>query len=187
MSSLKNFNTFLFYFFQLKINFAISKNGILASPYYRFTSMFPKCKRWIWHPNSQVVGVGSKFTSIIWNHSHNRLRTEFRTCKTENFEQVLTRFPVIGVHERPLSGFPVMFFFVVISATILLLFQNVIIIVIILRFQPCSTSAANMSFFAGIPVAPPIEVFHMNKLFMDETSPDKVNLTIGGGCVCKAN
>ncbi|PAV64955.1 hypothetical protein WR25_10563 isoform E [Diploscapter pachys] len=36
-----------------------------------------------------------------------------------------------------------------------------------------------MSFFTGIPVAPPIEVFHMNKLFMDETSPDKVNLTIG--------
>ncbi|CAB3400906.1 unnamed protein product [Caenorhabditis bovis] len=36
-----------------------------------------------------------------------------------------------------------------------------------------------MSFFDGIPVAPPIEVFHKNKLYLDETSPQKVNLTIG--------
>ncbi|KIH52310.1 hypothetical protein ANCDUO_17589, partial [Ancylostoma duodenale] len=31
----------------------------------------------------------------------------------------------------------------------------------------------------GIAVAPPIEVFFMNKMFMDETSPNKVNLTVG--------
>ncbi|ETN74079.1 hypothetical protein NECAME_13215 [Necator americanus] len=37
-----------------------------------------------------------------------------------------------------------------------------------------------MSFFDGIAVAPPIEVFFMNKMFMDETSPNKVNLTVGG-------
>ncbi|EPB73835.1 putative aminotransferase [Ancylostoma ceylanicum] len=36
-----------------------------------------------------------------------------------------------------------------------------------------------MSFFDGIAVAPPIEVFFMNKMFMDETSPNKVNLTVG--------
>ncbi len=37
-----------------------------------------------------------------------------------------------------------------------------------------------MSLFAGIEVAAPIEVFHMNKLYLDETDPNKVNLTIGG-------
>ncbi|GMT31352.1 hypothetical protein PFISCL1PPCAC_22649, partial [Pristionchus fissidentatus] len=36
-----------------------------------------------------------------------------------------------------------------------------------------------MSFFAGIPEAPPIEVFHMNNLYMQDTSANKVNLTIG--------
>ncbi|CAD6189097.1 unnamed protein product [Caenorhabditis auriculariae] len=36
-----------------------------------------------------------------------------------------------------------------------------------------------MSFFDGIPVAPPIEVFHKNKLYLDEQAPVKVNLTIG--------
>ncbi|CAP34175.1 Protein CBR-GOT-1.2 [Caenorhabditis briggsae] len=36
-----------------------------------------------------------------------------------------------------------------------------------------------MSFFDGIPVAPPIEVFHKNKLYLEETAPVKVNLTIG--------
>ncbi|XGW06277.1 hypothetical protein V3C99_016521 [Haemonchus contortus] len=36
-----------------------------------------------------------------------------------------------------------------------------------------------MSFFEGVAVAPPIEVFHMNKMFMDEKDPNKVNLTVG--------
>ncbi|CAD6184968.1 unnamed protein product [Caenorhabditis auriculariae] len=36
-----------------------------------------------------------------------------------------------------------------------------------------------MSFFSGIPVAPPIEVFHRNKQYLDEKAPEKVNLTIG--------
>uniref|UniRef100_A0A1I7WPI3 aspartate transaminase n=1 Tax=Heterorhabditis bacteriophora TaxID=37862 RepID=A0A1I7WPI3_HETBA len=36
-----------------------------------------------------------------------------------------------------------------------------------------------MSFFNGIPEAPPIEVFFMNKMYMDETASEKVNLTIG--------
>lgn len=38
-----------------------------------------------------------------------------------------------------------------------------------------------MSFFEGIAVAPPIEVFFMNKMYMDEKDPNKVNLTVGGG------
>ncbi|KAK6039140.1 hypothetical protein COOONC_23355 [Cooperia oncophora] len=37
-----------------------------------------------------------------------------------------------------------------------------------------------MSFFEGVAVAPPIEVFFMNKMYMDETDPNKVNLTVGG-------
>ncbi|CAJ0571435.1 unnamed protein product, partial [Mesorhabditis spiculigera] len=36
-----------------------------------------------------------------------------------------------------------------------------------------------MSFFDGIPMAAPIEVFHMNNLYLQETDPNKVNLTIG--------
>lgn len=36
------------------------------------------------------------------------------------------------------------------------------------------------SFFENIAEAPPIEVFHMNKLYMDDPSLNKVNLTIGG-------
>ncbi|CAD5234222.1 unnamed protein product [Bursaphelenchus xylophilus] len=36
-----------------------------------------------------------------------------------------------------------------------------------------------MSFFSGIPVAEPIEVFHKNRLYQLEQNPDKVNLTIG--------
>ncbi|VDO68419.1 unnamed protein product [Heligmosomoides polygyrus] len=36
-----------------------------------------------------------------------------------------------------------------------------------------------MSFFEGIAVAPPIEVFFMNKMYMDEKDPNKVNLTVG--------
>uniref|UniRef100_A0A915CT44 Aspartate aminotransferase n=1 Tax=Ditylenchus dipsaci TaxID=166011 RepID=A0A915CT44_9BILA len=35
------------------------------------------------------------------------------------------------------------------------------------------------SLFADVSEAPPIEVFYMNKLFLDDTSPQKVNLTIG--------
>uniref|UniRef100_A0A914W1F0 Aspartate aminotransferase n=1 Tax=Plectus sambesii TaxID=2011161 RepID=A0A914W1F0_9BILA len=35
------------------------------------------------------------------------------------------------------------------------------------------------SLFTGIEVAAPIEVFHMNKLYLDSTDPNKVNLTIG--------
>ncbi|WKY08877.1 hypothetical protein Q1695_001786 [Nippostrongylus brasiliensis] len=41
------------------------------------------------------------------------------------------------------------------------------------------TSRKRMSHFEGIPVAPPIEVFFMNKMYMDETDPKKVNLTVG--------
>ncbi|CAI5454502.1 unnamed protein product [Caenorhabditis angaria] len=36
-----------------------------------------------------------------------------------------------------------------------------------------------MSFFDGIPVAPPIEVFHKNQLYLNEKKDNKVNLTIG--------
>ncbi|CAD5229583.1 unnamed protein product [Bursaphelenchus okinawaensis] len=36
-----------------------------------------------------------------------------------------------------------------------------------------------MLFFNGIPVAEPIEVFHKNKLYLQEQDPLKVNLTIG--------
>lgn len=36
-----------------------------------------------------------------------------------------------------------------------------------------------MSFADGIQQAAPIEVFHKNKLYLEEKSPDKVNLTIG--------
>ncbi|KAK0400460.1 hypothetical protein QR680_015257 [Steinernema hermaphroditum] len=36
-----------------------------------------------------------------------------------------------------------------------------------------------MSIFANVTVAPPIEVFYMNKMYLDETTPQKVNLTIG--------
>ncbi|CAI4221734.1 unnamed protein product [Auanema sp. JU1783] len=36
-----------------------------------------------------------------------------------------------------------------------------------------------MSLFSQVSVAPPIEVFYMNKLYLDETDPNKVNLTIG--------
>lgn len=36
------------------------------------------------------------------------------------------------------------------------------------------------SIFANISQAPPIEVFHMNKMYLDDPSKDKVNLTIGG-------
>jgi len=35
------------------------------------------------------------------------------------------------------------------------------------------------SIFANTTEAPPIEVFHMNKLYLDSTDPNKVNLTIG--------
>uniref|UniRef100_A0A915AKZ3 Aspartate aminotransferase n=1 Tax=Parascaris univalens TaxID=6257 RepID=A0A915AKZ3_PARUN len=35
------------------------------------------------------------------------------------------------------------------------------------------------SFFSRVEMAPPIEVFHMNKMYQDESSPQKVNLTIG--------
>lgn len=37
-----------------------------------------------------------------------------------------------------------------------------------------------MSFFNNIEEAAPIEVFHKNKLFLDDPSEHKVNLTIGG-------
>lgn len=37
-----------------------------------------------------------------------------------------------------------------------------------------------MSFFNGLTVAEPIEVFHKNRLYQLETDPNKVNLTIGG-------
>lgn len=37
-----------------------------------------------------------------------------------------------------------------------------------------------MSLFAKVEAAPPIEVFHMNKMYQDEKSPTKVNLTVGG-------
>lgn len=36
------------------------------------------------------------------------------------------------------------------------------------------------SFFANVTEAPPIEVFYMNKLYLDEQDSRKVNLTIGG-------
>ncbi|KJH53604.1 putative aminotransferase [Dictyocaulus viviparus] len=36
-----------------------------------------------------------------------------------------------------------------------------------------------MSFFNGIEVAPPIEVFFMNQMYMEEKDPNKVNLTVG--------
>ncbi|VDD92668.1 unnamed protein product [Enterobius vermicularis] len=36
-----------------------------------------------------------------------------------------------------------------------------------------------MSLFAKVEAAPPIEVFHMNKMYQDEKSPTKVNLTVG--------
>lgn len=36
------------------------------------------------------------------------------------------------------------------------------------------------SFFGNIEEAAPIEVFYMNKLYVDDPSPQKVNLTIGG-------
>uniref|UniRef100_A0A0K0DAC4 Aspartate aminotransferase n=1 Tax=Angiostrongylus cantonensis TaxID=6313 RepID=A0A0K0DAC4_ANGCA len=36
-----------------------------------------------------------------------------------------------------------------------------------------------MSYFKGVEVAPPIEVFFMNQMFMDEKDRNKVNLTIG--------
>ncbi|GMT05139.1 hypothetical protein PENTCL1PPCAC_27313, partial [Pristionchus entomophagus] len=42
-----------------------------------------------------------------------------------------------------------------------------------------SSCPSTMSFFAGIPEAPPIEVFHMNNLYLQDSSPNKVNLTIG--------
>ncbi|VDK18085.1 unnamed protein product [Anisakis simplex] len=35
------------------------------------------------------------------------------------------------------------------------------------------------SYFSNVQVAPPIEVFHMNKMYQDDTSPTKVNLTVG--------
>lgn len=37
-----------------------------------------------------------------------------------------------------------------------------------------------MSLFNDVSVAPPIEVFFMNKKCQDDTDPNKVNLTIGG-------
>lgn len=47
----------------------------------------------------------------------------------------------------------------------------------------CVTSAAIIkmeSVFTDLQVGAPIEVFAMNKAFMEDTSPNKVNLTIGG-------
>lgn len=37
-----------------------------------------------------------------------------------------------------------------------------------------------MTFFENVDEAEPIEVFHKNKLFLDDSSPLKVNLTVGG-------
>lgn len=37
-----------------------------------------------------------------------------------------------------------------------------------------------MSLFNKVEEAQPIEVFHKNKLFLEDTSENKVNLTIGG-------
>lgn len=34
--------------------------------------------------------------------------------------------------------------------------------------------------FAGVEQGPPIEVFQLNKRFIDDTFKNKVNLTIGG-------
>lgn len=36
------------------------------------------------------------------------------------------------------------------------------------------------SYFSGVAEAAPIEVFHKNRLYLQETDPSKVNLTIGG-------
>lgn len=41
------------------------------------------------------------------------------------------------------------------------------------------------SFFSNVQEAPPIEVFYMNKLYIDDPSTKKVNLTIGGNFLQK--
>lgn len=36
------------------------------------------------------------------------------------------------------------------------------------------------SIFDGVEKGPPIEVFALNKRFLEDSSPDKVNLGVGG-------
>lgn len=36
------------------------------------------------------------------------------------------------------------------------------------------------SIFDGVEKGPPIEVFALNKLYLEDSSPDKVNLGVGG-------
>lgn len=36
------------------------------------------------------------------------------------------------------------------------------------------------SYFSNVNLGPPIEVFSVNKAFLDDTFPQKVNLSIGG-------
>jgi hypothetical protein len=43
-----------------------------------------------------------------------------------------------------------------------------------------SNLGSKMSIFKNIAEAPPIEALFMNKKYLDESEPQKVNLTLGG-------